>query len=309
MTGTSLRWCVPLALLEPAAMLAIAPVIDDLGYDQITVPDSAFFAEQVSADYPYTPDGKRFWAPDTPFVEPLMAIAAMSAITTRVRFVTNVLKTPLREPLLLAKQLSSLMCLANERVEVGVGLSWIPEEFAWTGTSMRTRGARLDEQIEILRLICGGGPQFVEHHGKHYDFGRLMVSPAPVAPLRIHIGGHSEPALDRAVRLGDGWISVNTSTEEILRIVGELAERRDRLGADARQSDVEPFDVIVLPIDIPATGAGLDRFRSLAEKITDAGMRPTFQVLPWWYYGGDPHAHAGRVAALERFAADVLDAD
>ncbi len=92
-----MRWCVPLPMIDPASMLALAPVIDEAGYDVITVPDSAFYPETVSAKYPYTPDGSRFWAPDTPFVEPLVAVAAMAAVTSRVRFVTNVLKTPLRE--------------------------------------------------------------------------------------------------------------------------------------------------------------------------------------------------------------------
>jgi probable F420-dependent oxidoreductase len=283
-------------------VLALAPVAEAAGFDLIATPDSVFFPEHVSADYPYSADGSRFWAADTPFVEPFVAMSAMAALTSRIRFVTNVLKTPLREPLIVAKQLSSLMVLSGERVEIGVGLSWIPEEFAWTKTEMRTRGARLDEQIEILRIVCaGGGPRFVEFHGRHYEFGRLMISPAPRAPVRIHVGGHSEQALRRAGARGDGWISVQASSDEIRRAVTELAAVRREAGRD----DV-PFDVNVLPIDIVPGPSGVDAYRRLAEEIEAAGMSPIFQVVPWYFGGGEPGALATRRDAIARFGDEVI---
>jgi probable F420-dependent oxidoreductase len=285
-------------------VLALAPVADAAGFDLIATPDSLFFPEHVSADYPYSADGSRFWAPETPFVEPFVAMAAMAVITTRLRFVTNVLKTPLRDPLIVAKQLSSLMVLSGERVELGVGLSWIPEEFAWTRTDMGTRGARLDEQIEIFRMVCaGGGPRFVEYHGRHYDFGRLMISPAPQAPLRVHVGGHSDPALRRAATRGDGWISVQATSDEIRRAVGELARYRHAAGRDG-----VPFDVNVLPIDVVPGAAGLDAYRRLADEIETAGMSPVFQVVPWYFTGSDPAALGTRRDAIARFGEEVIGA-
>lgn len=280
-------------------LMALAPVAEAAGFHCIAVPDSVFFPETVSADYPYSADGSRFWAPDTPFVEPFVAMAAMAAITTRIRFVTNVLKTPLRDPLIIAKQLTSLSVLSGERIELGVGLSWIPEEFAWTNTEMRTRGVRLDEQIEILRLVCGGGgPRYVEHHGAHYDFGRLLISPSPQEPVRIHVGGHSEPGLKRAARVGDGWISVQATSEEILRVAGEIARFRTEYG----RTDV-PFDLNVLPIDV----FDLDGYRRLGDAIEAHGMQPIIQVVPWYFYGGSPDDVDVRRAALERFGAEVID--
>lgn len=297
-----MRFCVPFPMFPVDHLLALAPVAEAAGFDLIAVPDSVFFPEQVSADYPYSPDGQRFWAPDTPFVEPFIAMAAMAAITTRIRFVTNVVKLPLRDPLIVAKQLSSLAVLSGERVELGVGLSWIPEEFAWTGTNMRTRGARLDEQMEILRLVCGGGgPAFVEHHGRHYDFGRLMISPAPERPVRLHVGGHSEPALDRAARVGDGWISVQTTTTEVREVVATLAHRRDEHG----RSDV-PFDVNVLLLDVVPDATGVDTYRTMAAEIEAAGMQPVFQVVPWYFAGGDPNDLVVRRDAIARFGDEVI---
>jgi alkanesulfonate monooxygenase SsuD/methylene tetrahydromethanopterin reductase-like flavin-dependent oxidoreductase (luciferase family) len=160
-------------MFAPAHLLALAPVAEDAGFTSVAVPESVFFPREVSADYPYSPDGSRFWAADTPFTDPVVAISAMAAITTTLRFVTNVVKAPLRHPLLLAKQVSSLAAISGDRVDLGVGSSWIPEEFEWLGESMRTRGARLDEIIDIVRLVCDGGNDWVEFHGRHYDFGPL----------------------------------------------------------------------------------------------------------------------------------------
>ena len=289
-----MRFCVPFPMFPAAHVLALAPVAEASGFHMIAVPDSAFYPEQVSADYPYSADGTRFWAADTPFVEPFIAMAAMAAVTSRIRFVTNVVKLPLRDPLIVAKQLSSLAVLSGDRVELGVGLSWIPEEFQWTRTEMRTRGARLDEQMEVLRLLCGGGgPAFVEYHGAHYDFGRLLMSPSPVEPVRLHVGGHSEPALRRAARVADGWISVQATSDEIRRVATGLARLREEFG----RGDV-PFDMNVLPIDIVPTAGGRDAYANLAGDIEALGMSAVFQVVPWYFFGGDPADLAVRRDAI-----------
>lgn len=297
-----MRFCVPFPMFPADHLMALAPVAEAAGFHFIAVPDSAFYPETVSADYPYSADGSRFWAADTPFVEPFVAMAAMAGVTSRIRFVTNVVKLPLRDPLMVAKQLSSVAVLSGERVELGVGLSWIPEEFEWTRTEMKTRGARLDEQVEILRALCGGGgAQFVEHHGTHYDFGRLMMSPSPEQPVRLHVGGHSEPALRRAARIGDGWISVQATTEEIRRVAADLARYRDEF--DRADS---PFDLNVLPIDIAPNASGLDGYGALAANIEALGMTATFQVVPWYFTGGDPNDLAVRRDAIEASGADLI---
>lgn len=302
MTQADVQFCAPFPMFAPDHLLALAPVVEEAGFAAVAIPDSVFFPEHVSADYPYSPDGSRFWPPDTPFVDPMVGVAAMSAITTHLRFVTNVVKAPLRHPLLLAKEAASVASLNGGRLQLGVGLSWIPEEFEWLGTSMRTRGARLDEAIEILHLVCGGGgPQWVEYHGRHYDFGRLMVSPAPAEAVPVIIGGHSEPALARAARVGDGWISVQTTTDEVCTIVHRLAQLR----AEQGRSDV-PFDIIPLCLDIAPDASGIDAFAALADEIADAGMRAVFQVVPWFFTGGDPGDLGVRRDALIDFGAQVI---
>src|SRR4051812_41499973 len=129
-----MRWTVAFPMFPADHLVPMARAAEAAGFDTITVPDSVFFPEQVSADYPYSADGGRFGAPGAPFVGPFVSISAVAAGAERIRFLTNVVKLPIRDPLMVAKQLSSMAVLAENRVGLGVGLSWIPEEFAWTHT-------------------------------------------------------------------------------------------------------------------------------------------------------------------------------
>ena len=296
-----MRFCAPFPMFPPDHLLALAPVAEAAGFDSVAVPDSVFYPETVSADYPYSPDGARFWPPDTPFTDPLVAIPAMAAATSRLRFVTNVVKAPLRHPLLLAKQVASVAALFEGRLTLGVGSSWIPEEFEWLGLSMRTRGRRLDESIDVLRLVCGGGgPQWVEYHGRHLDTGPLMISPAPEQPVPIIVGGHSEPALRRAAQRGDGWISVQSTTDELRPVLTELA----RLREDADASG--PFEANVLCLDLAPDASGIEGFAAFDDEVSGMGLEVTFQVVPWFFAGGDPSDLSVRRDSLERFGAEVI---
>lgn len=288
-----MRFTVPLPMMPAHHYVPMAKAAEEHGFDSIAVPDSVFYPETVSGDYPFSADGGRWWPAETPFLDPFVAIPAMAAVTARITFFTNVLKLPLRHPLLVAKQVASIAALSGDRFRLGVGISWIPEEFAWTGTEMRTRGARTDEAIEIIRLVCaGGGPAWVEHHGQHYDFDRLMIAPAPEQPVKVLVGGHSDFAMRRAARLGDGWISANVMAAELEELVARLHGHL----ADAGRSP-EGFEVNGLAMDV----LDADGFRRLeAAGVTEC------QVVPWYFYGGDPNDLGVQLDSLRRFADEVL---
>ena len=101
----------------------------------------------------------------------------MGAVTSKLRFYTNVLKLGSRNPLLLARQVGSVANATANRFGFGVGIGWAPEEFEWCGVPFARRGKRVDEMIEVLKLVLAGG--MVEFHGEFYDFDRLQISPAP----------------------------------------------------------------------------------------------------------------------------------
>ena len=171
--------------------------------------------ETASEKYPYTPDGSRMWDADTPWVDPLIAAGAMGAVTSTLRFYTNVMKLGSRNPLLLARQVGSVANLTNNRFGFGVGIGWAPEEFEWCGVPYARRGERMDEMIEVIKLVLGGG--MVEFHGEFYDFDKLQMSPAPSEPVPFYVGGHTEVALKRAARISDGWTSAMMTLEQLSR--------------------------------------------------------------------------------------------
>jgi probable F420-dependent oxidoreductase len=288
-----MRFTVPLPMMPAHHYVPMARAAEAAGFDSIAVPDSVFFPETVSGEYPFADGGERWWAADTPFLDPFVAIPAMAAVTQRITFLTNVVKLPLRNPLLVAKQVASIAALSEDRFRLGVGVSWMPEEFRWTGTDMKTRGARTDEAIEIIKAVCaGGGPRWVEHHGKHHDFDRLMISPAPERPLKVLVGGHSDPAMRRAAR-HDGWISANGTEAEIVELVARLRGHLEEQG----KAPGPDFEVNALAVDV----LDPDGFRRLEE----AGVTEC-QVVPWFFYGGDPSALGTQVDSLARFADTVL---
>jgi probable F420-dependent oxidoreductase len=288
-----MRFTVPLPMLPAHHYVPMAQAAEANGFHSIAVPDSVFYAEAVSGDYPFTADGRRWWKPETPFVDPFIAIPAMAAVTERITFFTNVLKLPIRNPLLVAKQVSSIAAMSGDRFRLGVGLSWMPEEFAWTGTEMKTRGARMDEALDIIRAVCpGGGPAWAEYHGKHYDFDKLMVSPAPQQPMKLLVGGHSDAAMARAAR-HDGWISANCTEAELGELLGRLRAHLD----DAGKTPGHEFEVNALAVDV-LDADGFGRLGALG--VTEC------QVVPWYYYGGDPEDLGVQVGSLARFADEVL---
>jgi probable F420-dependent oxidoreductase len=263
------RFGFHLFMVDPAEFLDIARTADEWGWDSIQVADAPFFPEVTAAPYPYTPDGKRFWPLDLPVLDPWVAITAMATVTERIRFVTSVLRLAIRQPLLEAKTLCSVAAISNDRVALGVGLAWMPEEFQWLGQDMKTRGARQNEAIQIIRLLLGGG--MVEFHGKYYDFERLTMAPVPKKRIPIYVGGTSKPALRRAARYGDGWLGIIHPMQEIEGLVAELNELRREFGRDE-----ESFDIM---LDCP-DARSVDDIRRLEELgITD------LQVTPWTHPG------------------------
>lgn len=285
-----MRFTLAIAMQPAEHVLALARAAEAAGWDAVAVPDAIFYPRHTDTPYPYTPDGSRFWPPDTPFVDPWVAIPAMAAVTERIGFTTNITKMPIREPLAVAKTVASAAALAPGRVALGVGLAWMPEEFAATGTDKSTRGARLDEQIEIVRRCTR--PGFHAFHGTYYDFDDLQLSPVPDEPVPIHVGGHSPAALDRAARLGDGWISAMVTTEQVRELTGALRTRlvdRDR--------DPDDFSCAVTPMVPPTPAAYREVFAAGATEVV---------TVPWYAYSGDSDALDDKVAGIHRFADEVM---
>lgn len=282
-----LQFTVGIALSPLDQLTALAVTAEECGFSSVALPDSLFYMQSQAAKYPYTADGSRFWGPDTPWVDPLIGATAMAAVTSRIRFYTNVLKLGSRNPLLLARQVGSVANLSNNRFGFGVGIGWAPEEFEWCGQPYARRGARVDEMIEVIKLVLGGG--MVEFHGEFYDFEPLQMSPAPGGPVPFYIGGHTEAALRRAARVGDGWTSAMMTFDELTATIGKLDALRAEFGRSA-----EPFEIQAVCVD----RGGRAGYQDLA----DAGVTDAI-VVPWLLEGiGFDGELAAKQDALRRFA-------
>ena len=226
---------------DPTALGALAQTAEDLGFDSVWVDDHVIVPETVRSAYPYRPDGRFSTAPDHAFLEPVTSLAYLAGVTHRVRLGISVLVLPYRHPLLTAKMIATIDTLSNGRVELGVGVGWMWEEFAALGQPRSVydrRGAVADEQVRILKAvwtddITSGGGEF-------YPFERVGTRPHPVQKPHppVWVGGHSHAALRRTARYGDGWLPfsaqppLDLSAETVARDLAFIQAEAHRLGRD-----------------------------------------------------------------------------
>src|SRR5215831_16058626 len=164
-------------MTDPAFYAPLARAAEDAGYDSMIIPDSICYPEHSDSVYPFNPDGTREFLEDKPFLEPFSLIPALGAVTTRLRFITFVLKLPVRHPVLVAKQATSTAVLTGNRLVLGVGSSPWREDYEVLGVDWDTRGARMDEEIEIIRGLAAGG--YFEFRGTAYDVPPVKIAPVP----------------------------------------------------------------------------------------------------------------------------------
>lgn len=235
-----MRFSYAESMCDPTHYVPLAKAAEECGFHSFVIPDSICYPEVSDSKYPYTPDGDRHFLEDKPFIEPFTLIPALAAVTERLRFTTFVVKLPIRHPVLVAKSVTSVAVMSDNRFGFGIGTSPWPEDFQVTGTEWKTRGKRMDEMIEIIRGLSAGG--FFEFHGKHYDVPSVKMCPTPTKPVPILIGGHAEAALKRAARLGDGWM--HAGSDDLAAMLKRLHELRREYGRDR-----EPFEVHVISFD------------------------------------------------------------
>ncbi|MCU1588651.1 MAG: Hydride transferase 1 [Frankiales bacterium] len=288
-----MQFTMSVAMTDPRDYAELARTAEEVGFDQIAVPNSIFWSEQVSDLYPYTKDGSRLWEEDTPFVDPFMAVAAMASVTSRIRFCTHVVKVAVRNPLLLAKQVSSAAVLSGDRFTFGAGVGWLKEEFEWCGQKYEGRGAYTDESLDAIIELLGG--DWVSRDGKHVQFGRIKQPPSPGKKVPIYIGGHTPVALRRTVRFADGWTSAKISFDEFTALRLELD---DLLLSAGRHLDGFTYQVAALD------RWGLDGYKELEQVgATDV------VAVPWMFYGVPWDGPlADKQDGIRKFAKDVIQA-
>jgi probable F420-dependent oxidoreductase len=251
-----MRFTLMLSRGEYRDFVAIAQAAEASGWTSITIPDSLFFPQSTVSRYPYADtDNIRQYISATPFIEPFIAMSWMAAVTKTLRFYPAVMKVPVRQPLVLAKALSSLSVISGNRVSLGAGLSPWREDFSYNGLDFEKRGTLMDECIAIIRGAMSG--RYFEFHSQNHDIGPIKLNPVPDRPVPILYGGHSKAALARAARLCDGWISANADTDALKAMIGQLNALRERYGTLNRPD----YEIHVMDV----TASTADDYRRLAD--------------------------------------------
>ena len=288
-----MRFTYAEAMTDAAYYAPLAQAAEAAGYTSMTVADSLIYPRESDSTYPYTDTGEREFLEDKQFLETMVLVTHLAAVTSTLRFTPFVLKLPVRPPVLVAKQASSIAWLSGNRLGLGIGLSPWPEDFSALGVPWARRGKRMDECIDILRGLMTG--DFFEYHGEFFDLPAMKQTPAPTEPVPLLVGGHSEAALRRAVLKGDGWMHAGGDGEELDRLLARLAEIRRQEGVEGDDS----FEIHAISYD----AYDPDGIKRLEDKgITDCivGFR-----VPY-IKGPDTEPLAKKIEHLERYAETVI---
>ncbi len=228
----------------PAFVREWCVAADELGYDSVWGVDHVVMPQRVESEYvlprePAKIDDDAVSELLSPNYELMTTLAFVAGITERITIGSAVAVLPIRNTVLLARQLATIDQYANGRLVFGVGAGWLKEEADAMNEAWDRRGARVDEAIALLRAIWTAPGDHVEFHGEFWDLPPMDPEPRPVQrPIPILVGGHSGAAIDRAARLGDGWITAAMSTDR-------LAELLEKVHAALARYDREPSSLAV----------------------------------------------------------------
>jgi probable F420-dependent oxidoreductase len=272
---------------DPESALEIARVAEEVGFESVWGGEHVIFPSTIESTYPYTADGKVPATPETSIPDPLIWLAYVAAAAPTLRLGTCILILPQRNPLVLAKELATLDHLTGGRVELGIGVGWMKEEFDALGVPWERRGRRNDEYVEALRTIWSGS--HVEYHGEFVDFEPLTCTPLPAqgADIPILVGGDSDVAIRRAARLADGYFPGEGVPERLADLIVRVRAACEELDRDPDSIEINamfgaqmadpPAGVeqmrdagvgrIMVPAFFFAGDGGLDRLRTFGEQV------------------------------------------
>ena len=292
-------WLSLVAVRETEQLPELARFAEELGFHGLMVGDHLIWPSHITTPYPYSPDGKIFVPPDTPWPDPWVLFAHLGALTRRLYFASNIYLAALRDPLTVAKSVATAAVLTQDRVVCGVSAGWLKEEYQQAGIDFEERGARLDETLVALRELLTGQP--VRHEGVRFRFEGIMC-PAPAKPVRIWCGGAAAPAMRRAAR-NDGWLPLPMTVAQTDTALGAIRIMRRDAGLPLSSFEVG------LPLAEPVTQAAVDAVQELG--VHDLVVIAPWLASPWdvtsWLDPGDDMGHLMvKKKALERYAEAVL---
>ena len=272
--------------IEGGDALEVCRRAEAVGFESLWGGEHVILPSTIESKYPYTSDGRIPAEPETPIPDPLIWLAFAAAAAPTMRLGTCILIVPQRNPLVLAKELATLDRISGGRVELGLGVGWMKEEFDALGIEWDRRGARNDEYVAAMRALWAG--PHAEFHGEFVDFPPVTCSPRPVqASIPVIVGGDTDAAIRRAVRLADGFFPGEGDAEKLGALLGRLRAAAEAAGRDPSSIEInamfgyhmgEPergleqmaalgVDRVMVPAFFFAGPGGLDRLEEFGERV------------------------------------------
>lgn len=272
--------------------LPLTQAAEELGFDTVTFPDSICYPKEANSKYPYNEDGSREFLDGVPFLDAFSLVPYLAASTSKIRFSTSVYKLAIRQPVIVAKQLTSVAVLSGNRFDFGVGISPWYEDFDVSQIPWERRGKRMDEMMEIIRGLMSG--DYFGYKGEIFDIPEIKLCPVPTKPVPLLVGGHAEPALKRAARLGDGWVAAGSDLQGLDRMIKRINELRVEYGREK-----EPFVIQAMSADA-YTADGIKRLRDIGVDEVMVAFRNAYAAEP------DTKTVQQKIDELKYYADEVI---
>ena len=249
-------------------LAALGSGLEERGFESVWIPEHVVLFDDYESSYPYTPDGRMPLPADAGLIDPFCALAFLAAETSALRLGTGVCIAGQRNPVYTAKYVADLDVLSGGRVEFGVGLGWLREEYEALGVPWQGRGRRTDECLDVMRSLWT--EEISSHDGPLYELPATRMYPKPLQRPHppIHIGGDSDSALRRVAARGQGWFGMGHTPDG-------LGERLDRL-SDALQETGRSLSEVEVSISPPLGACDANMARAFAEVGVDRLIVPLF---------------------------------
>jgi probable F420-dependent oxidoreductase len=226
---------------DPTIIRDYAQAAEDLGYEHLLAYDHVLGAD------PSNREGWRGYTHETMFHEPLTLFCYLAAITQHLELVSGVIVLPQRQSALVAKQAAEVDVLSSGRLRLGVGIGWNAVEYEALGEDFSTRGARIEEQIEVMRLLWTR--EIVSYEGKYHRIEEAGINPLPVQrPIQVWMGARADVGLRRTARVAEGWFPLGPPDEKMREALKRLRDYVEEAGRDPESVGIEArLDVARVP--------------------------------------------------------------
>ena len=250
------------------AAVAMAQAAEQAGFESLWTVEHVVVPSGYESTYPYDPSGKMPGGEEFDIPDPLVWLSYIASATSTIRLATGILILPQRNPVVVAKEIATLDHLSGGRMELGIGVGWLEEEFDALGIPFDERGRRTDDHVAAMRALWSE-PK-ATHHGEFTNFTDCISLPRPVnGAVPIHVGGHSEIAARRAGRLGDGFFPGKGEPDVLTRLF-------DIARATAEEHGRDPDAIEMTAPGLTIGDGAVDAIRALADIGVDRVMVPAF---------------------------------